>query len=201
MAMKTVEACRALHAVRGGAIVVSTMSAMKAMDSVAPDEKLALSAVPLMGGSAGLALGLALARPERKLIVIDGDASLLMELGVLATVAGAKPRNFYHFVCANGVQFNGNFPLGVTGHGEVDFAAAAQAAGYARTLRIDDVSALRAALPDLLAGDGPVLVHLAIEPASAVLGANSPAPEQPDWRFERMGREARTLMAELGVMA
>lgn len=199
MTMQTVDACRAIHALRGDAIVVSTMSAMKAMDSVAPGEKLALSAVPLMGGSAGLALGLALARPERKLIVIDGDASLLMELGVLATVAGAKPRNFYHFVCANRVQFNGNFPLVITGHGEVDFAAAALAAGYARALHIGDEAALRAALPALLADDGPVLVQLAIEPVPAALGANSPAPEQPDWRFDRMGREARTLMSELGV--
>ena len=89
MTMETIDVCRAIHAIRGDAVVVTTMSAMRAMDQVAPDARLALSAVPLMGGSAGLALGIALAQPSRKLIVIDGDASLLMELGVLATVGGA----------------------------------------------------------------------------------------------------------------
>lgn len=200
MTIEILEACQAIHAVRGDAIVVSTMTAMKAMDAAAPDAKLALSAVPLMGGSAGLALGLALARPARKLIVLDGDASLLMELGVLATVGGARPHNFYHFVFANGVQFSGNFPLDIAGHGEVDFAATARATGYAKALHISDLSTLRDALPGLLASEGPVLVQLAITPVPASLGKDSPAPEQPDWRFDRMGREARVIMAELGVL-
>lgn len=200
MTMETIDVCRAIHAIRGDAVVVTTMSAMRAMDQVAPDARLALSAVPLMGGSAGLALGIALAQPSRKLIVIDGDASLLMELGVLATVGGARPRNLYHFVMANGVQFNTNFALPITGNGKVDFAAVSAAAGYAQALHIGDISALRDALPGLLASEGPVLVQLAIAPAPSALGRNAPAPEQPDWRFERMGKEARTIMAELGVV-
>lgn len=199
MSMETIDVCSAVNAVRSDSVVITTMSAMRSMDQVAPDAKLALSAVPLMGGCGGLALGMALARPERKFIVLDGDASLLMELGVLATIGGAKPRNLYHFVMANGVQFNTNFALPISGEGAVDFAAVASAAGYAKALHINDILALREALPSILASEGPVLVQLAITPAPSSLNRNSMAPEQPDWRFERMGKEARTIMTELGV--
>lgn len=200
MSMETIDVCRAINEVRGDSVVITTMSAMRAMDQVAPDAKLALSAVPLMGGCGGLALGMALARPERKILVLDGDASLLMELGVLATIGGAKPRNLYHFVMANGVQFNTNYALPISGNGEVDFAVVAGATGYAKTLHINDIDSLRDALPSILASEGPILVQLAITPAPSALGKNSMAPEQPDWRFERMGKEARTIMGELGVV-
>ncbi|MCM5571155.1 thiamine pyrophosphate-dependent enzyme [Burkholderiaceae bacterium FT117] len=197
--MTTQQACRVVQRVRGDAIVVSTMSAMKAMDEIAPSAPLSLSSVPLMGGAAGLALGLAQTCPGRKVIVLDGDASLLMEMGVLATVAGAAPRNFFHFVFANGVQFNGNFPLGIAGNGKVDFAAAARASGYALGVRIGSVEKLEQEIAAILAGPAPALVELAIEPSPASLGPGNPGPEQPDKRFARMGDEARALIAALGA--
>ena len=49
-----------------------------------------------MGGAAALGLGLALAQPERRILVVDGDGSLLMQLGTLASVAGAAPANLFH---------------------------------------------------------------------------------------------------------
>ncbi|ADP16290.1 thiamine pyrophosphate-binding protein [Achromobacter sp. SD115] len=199
MPMTTLEACRAIHAARGDAVVVSTMSAMKAMDEVAPGAPLALSSVPLMGGAAGLALGIALAQPARAVLVLDGDASLLMELGVLATVAGAAPRRYIHFVFANGVQFNGNANLGMPGGGRVDFAAAAMAAGYAAAFHIGDARELATSLPDIMAAASPVLVELAITPCPPVLGKDNPFPEQPDKRFQRMGDEAARLREQLGA--
>lgn len=199
MPMTTLEACRAIHAARSNAVVVSTMSAMKAMDEVAPGAPLALSSVPLMGGAAGLALGIALAQPTSTLIVLDGDASLLMELGVLATVAGARPTRFIHFVFANGVQFNGNANLGLAGCGGVDFAAAAKAAGYASAFRIDDADKLAAALPDIMAAASPAMVELNITPCAPMLGKDTPFPEQPDKRFQRMGDEAARLRELLGA--
>jgi phosphonopyruvate decarboxylase len=199
MTIATTAACRILNDHRADAVVVSTMTAMKALDGIAPNARLALSSVPLMGGCAGLGAGIAMARPERKVIVLDGDASLLMELGVLATVAGAGVPNFYHFVFANGVQFNGNANLCLSGSQGVDFAACALASGYAATWHFDDEAAFAVALPTILAAAGPVLVQLAIAPDPAALGPGRPAPEQPDKRFERMGNEARIVMAELGV--
>lgn len=199
MAIDTLEACRVVHRHRGAAIVVSTMTAMKAMDSLAPEAPLTLSSVPLMGGCGGLAAGLALAQPARRVVALDGDASLLMELGVLATVAGSGAANLVHVVFANGVQFNGNANLPLGAQGRVDFAACARACGYRDAVRFERLEDFADAWPQWLGAPGPVLVELAIAPDAPALGPGRPFPEQPDKRFERMGREARAMMAALGV--
>jgi len=58
---------------------------------------------PAMGGHAGFALGLALARPERQLVLFDSEGDILMSLGMLATIAEQAPANFYHFLLDNEV--------------------------------------------------------------------------------------------------
>ena len=58
---------------------------------------------PAMGGHAGFGLGLALARPERKLVLFDSEGDILMSLGMLATIAEQAPANFYHFLLDNEV--------------------------------------------------------------------------------------------------
>ncbi|MBB1594438.1 thiamine pyrophosphate-dependent enzyme [Achromobacter sp. UMC46] len=199
MTISTLEACKAILEARGDAIVVSTMSAMQCMDQLAPDYPFGLSSVPLMGGAAGLGLGLALSFPERKVIILDGDASLLMELGVLATVAGMRPSNFYHFVFANGVQFNGGANLPVAGAGHVDFCGIARASGYAGATRFSKAQDLRAGLSACLSAPAPALIELDIEPTAPRFGPQLAQPEQGDARFERMGMEARRLMRALGT--
>ena len=65
-----------------------------------------------MGLASSHALGLALGRPDKRVIVLDGDGSLLMNLGTLVTAAAAPPKNFYHFVCENGTyEANGGHPI------------------------------------------------------------------------------------------
>jgi thiamine pyrophosphate-dependent acetolactate synthase large subunit-like protein len=201
MTLTTQEACAIVRDARGEAIVVSTMSAMTCMDQLDPDYALGLSSVPLMGGAAGLALGLALSFPQRKVIVLDGDASLLMELGVLSTIAGARPANLYHFVFANGVQFNGGANLPLAGGRPVDFCAMALACGYSHARRFSEAQDLREGIADSLRGPAPALMELTIEPTPPRFGpAPAPTqPEQPDARFERMGVEARRLMHNLGT--
>ena len=56
-----------------------------------------------MGGHAGFGLGLALARPEKKLVLFDSEGDILMSLGMLATIAEQAPPNFYHFLLDNEV--------------------------------------------------------------------------------------------------
>lgn len=199
MSISTQDACTIIQAVRADAIVISTMSAMHVMDQIDPDYAFGLSSVPLMGGAAGLGLGLALSFPERKIIILDGDASLLMELGVLATVAGMRPKNFYHFVFANGVQFNGGANLPVAGKGGVDFCTLALASGYAHATRFAHAEALRTGIGASLAAPAPALIELDIEPTPARFGPQSVQPEQGDARFARMGAEARRLMRALGT--
>jgi hypothetical protein len=129
--MNFLEACKTLVEARGGGVIVATMSAIGALDQLEVQQP-RLSCVPLMGDSATLALGLALACPREKVLVIDGDASLLLELGGLVTIAGARPRNLHHFVIENGVQFAGMANMPVPADGSYDLVDMARAPGTAR---------------------------------------------------------------------
>ena len=93
---------RAIAAARGDAICVPTMTTAPAWRTLAPDDP-SVTCVGFMGGASSLGLGLALARPDRRVIVFDGAGSLLMQLGSLATIAGAQARNLTHLVFKNGV--------------------------------------------------------------------------------------------------
>jgi phosphonopyruvate decarboxylase len=156
--MKPEDVLRAIAAERGGAIVVPTMTTAPAWRRIAPDD-LSVTCVGFMGGASSLGLGLALARPDRRVLVLDGDGSLLMQLGSLATVAGAAPRNLVHFLFKNGV-YHTSGAQGIPGGLAVDFATMARAAGYRMATAIDDLGELERRLPDLLGAEGPVFVEL-----------------------------------------
>jgi phosphonopyruvate decarboxylase len=115
-----------------------------------------------MGQASSHALGLALGRPDLKVVVLDGDGSLLMNLGSLVTVAQAAPANLVHFVCYNQIyEVNGRYP--VPGAGRVDFSGMARAAGYPWTYDFSDLNALAAGIEEVLAVPGPVFVTLEVE--------------------------------------
>jgi phosphonopyruvate decarboxylase len=193
--MRIAQACQCIVQARDKRVIVATMGAMFALDALGVTER-RLSSVPLMGGAASLSLGLSLARPDVGTIVIDGDASLLMQLGGLVTVADNKPRGFVHFVVQNGSQFTGGSNLAVPGADVVDFSAMALAAGYASAYRFADVGALSRALPALLDEQGPVFVALVVDPEPSQFGPNQPQPELPDRQFQRMGLEAEQLAGQ-----
>ena len=119
-----------------------------------------------MGQASSHALGLALGSPDRRVIVLDGDGSLLMNLGSLVTIANVRPKHFLHLVFENGVyEVNGAHPI--PGTGNVDFVGMAEAAGYQDAMRFSQLDAFEAALPGLLACDGPVMAVLKIVPGKA----------------------------------
>lgn len=149
-----------------------------------------------MGGAAGLGLGLALAQPQRRVVIVDGDASLLMELGSLVTVAQAAPRNLLHAVIRNGTQFTGLANLQSPAAG-FSFAEAARNAGYRHAERIDDGAQWAERFPALLAMEGPVFVELGVDPLPQRAGEGFAQTEMPDEQFERMGREALAMQRRL----
>lgn len=115
-----------------------------------------------MGQGSSHGLGLALGCPDQRVVVLDGDGSLLMNLGALVTIGAAAPRNMWHFVCHNGLyEVNGEYP--VPGGRETDFCAMAGAAGIRRTYRFDDIDEFRSQLAGVLDGEGPVFVTLVVE--------------------------------------
>lgn len=119
-----------------------------------------------MGQASSHGLGLALANPEREVLVFDGDGSLLMNLGSLVTIANAAPPNLHHFVFVNGVyEVNGAHPT--PGGDKVDFAGMAAAAGYCRAETFSQLDGFEAGVADFLAQPGPALAVIKIEPGEA----------------------------------
>lgn len=121
----------------------------------------------LSHGAMGLAsshgLGLALGRPDRRVIVLDGDGSLLMNLGTLVTAAAVAPKNFFHFVCENGTyEANGGHPI--PGRDRVEFAGFARAAGYCNVHEFADLKIFEQRIGAVLEEEGPVFVTLKIVP-------------------------------------
>jgi thiamine pyrophosphate-dependent acetolactate synthase large subunit-like protein len=142
-------------------VVVTTMSSARAWPTVSKEPELDLPLVGCMGKASSLALGVALARPDRRVIVLDGDGSLLMNLGSLVTVAGMAPRNLVHFVL-EGRTYDTSGGQPTPGEGRGDLAGIAKAAGYRTAVTIDDEAALEAALPDLLRGEGPAFACIRV---------------------------------------
>src|ERR671939_801280 len=148
--MRRRDAIAALVSNRGDAITITTEQAIGAWRAAVaeppneiPDH---LDIVGCMGSASTIGLGIALARPERKVIVVDGDGSLLMQLGSLVTIAGAAPANLYHFVFENGVyETSGSQPL--PAEGRFDLAQMARAAGYGESRRFYDVGGVATRLP------------------------------------------------------
>ena len=96
-------------------------------------------------------------------MVMDGDGSLLMNLGAMVTLASKAPTNIYHFLFGNGVYaVTGGQP--VPGSKKTDWADMAKAAGYAATFDFDNIEDLTTGIDEVLSSHGPVFVRLAITP-------------------------------------
>jgi sulfopyruvate decarboxylase subunit beta len=92
-----------------------------------------------MGLASSIGLGLALSRPADRIVVLDGDGSLLMNLGTLATLARYRPANLTHVVFDNGSLLStGGFPSH-TAAGAADLAAVARGSGCPRVLEAGSV--------------------------------------------------------------
>ena len=158
MAMKPEEVLKVIAAHRGDAICVPTMTTSPAWREIAPDD-LSIGCVGFMGGASSLGVGLALARPERRVIVFDGDGSLLMQLGSLATNAGARPRNFIHLLFKNGV-YHTSGAQEIPGGLQVDFVTMAKGAGYRTVLEIGELDEFKRRFPKMLTEEGPIFAQL-----------------------------------------
>ena len=96
-----------------------------------------------MGHALALGLGAALARPQRRVVVLDGDGAVLMHLGTCATVGGIAPPNLVHVVLDNGTYESTGGQR--TTSSTVDWSALGAAAGYRSAVVCDDAASLRPA--------------------------------------------------------
>lgn len=119
-----------------------------------------------MGLASSHALGLALGRPDKRVIVLDGDGSLLMNIGALVTIAEAAPKNLYHFVMENGTyEANGGHPI--PGRGAVSFAGLARSAGHKSVHEFSDLKVFEQQVGAILAETGPAFACLKIMSSGA----------------------------------
>jgi phosphonopyruvate decarboxylase len=163
--MESFEAVKVISQHRGDALIVAEMTpgAELPVVSTRPEFDLPFNWAA-MGKGSSLALGLALARPDRKVFVLDGDGSLLMNLGSLVTIAHMAPPNFTHFLFDNRVyRCTGGQP--VPGAGKVNFAALARNVGYANVYEFEDLQTLEDNIDIVINQVGPTFVCLKVSPA------------------------------------
>jgi sulfopyruvate decarboxylase subunit beta len=136
-----------------------------------------------MGLASSIGLGLALARPERRVISLDGDGSVLMNLGTLATFAHHAPEN-YLLVILDNCCYGSTGSQPTCTHLGTDLAALAKAAGVKFVNEVDNFEDLAEAL----AGQGVVVVK--VEPGNASVPVIDLTPEEIIERFMRSAQPA-----------
>ena len=148
---------------RGDAIVVPGKGARYWGDMTTRPELDVALAPTAMGGRAAFAFGLALAQPQRKVVLFDSEGDMMMGLNILPTIAEHAPENFYHFLLDNECYATtGGQP--VPNAGKIAYDVVARGAGYARTFSYDNLESFQINLERILSGPGPVFVALKIVP-------------------------------------
>lgn len=184
------DACRVINNSRDEAVVVTTMTQTKYWYQISEYPDLDIGIANAMSKASSVAFGIALGKPDRSVICLDADGSLLMNFGSLATIAGMAPTNLYHFVFNNGIySVTGGQPVPAPG---VEYSKAAEACGYASSYRFDDVESLDSSLPEILASPGPVLIEIMVK--------GEPQAEGVDQTWEsnaKMPLELRALRKRL----
>jgi sulfopyruvate decarboxylase subunit beta len=154
-------ALRVLSRARTDEIVVLSESTRQDWPPLSTLPELDIPITGSMGKASSFGLGLALARPDLTVWVLDSDGALLMNLGSLVTIARAKPANLIHFVYDNeAYDTTGGQPT--PGAGIVDFQAMALAAGYPVARAYDRVDDLERDLGSILSRPRPTLVVLKV---------------------------------------
>lgn len=183
---------RIVAAIPDGAFVVSTTGMLsrelfELRVAAGSGDALDLLTVGGMGHASSIALGAALADPDREVWCLDGDGALLMHMGALAVIARSAGPRFHHVVFNNRVHDSvGGQPTAID---VVDVPALARAAGYRWAGRAESSAEMDAALPDI-AGSGPALLELVVRPGNRPdIGRPTRTPREARIRLEQALRD------------
>jgi thiamine pyrophosphate-dependent acetolactate synthase large subunit-like protein len=163
-------------------IVVSTMGAAREWMKQGTHPLDFIYAPSAMGEAPALGLGLALARPEKKVIVLNGDGCLLMNLGCLVTITAEAPPNFLLAIFDNSVyevtghQWTAAASTARRGDFPVNYCQIALGCGFKAVYEFDRIDAWRNRSAEVLAARGPVFVLLKVAPVPGGEVPKSPAP-------------------------
>jgi thiamine pyrophosphate-dependent acetolactate synthase large subunit-like protein len=151
---------------RGDLLVVSGLGSATYDVAAAGDHPLNFYLWGAMGGTAMTGLGLALARPDRRVAVLTGDGDMLMGIGSLATIGVKQPKNLSLIVLDNAHYGETGMQPSATQSG-IDLVAMALACRFRRASavsRIEDTAAIRTLLHS---GEGPILISASIDQENA----------------------------------
>lgn len=114
-----------------------------------------------MGHASQIALGIAMAKPDRKVWCFDGDGAAIMHMGSMAIVANKAPKNYVHIVFNNGAHdsVGGQPTVGL----KIDLPAVAKAVGYKATYTVDSKDALNVILSEAKNLEGPILIEVKVK--------------------------------------
>jgi len=191
-----VEALEALREHRKDEVVVTTMGTSRDWMRLS-EHPLDFNYVPSsMGQATSLGLGVALAQPNRQVVVCNGDGSMLMNLGTLVTITAQAPTNYTLILFDNGAyEVTGAQGTpgseSVRGPGRaINFADVARGCGFESVFQFDTLDDWRSNMAHSLNDSGPTFVWLKVALTPGAVGPKSPGPSP-----ERAKRFAEALQA------
>ncbi len=180
-AMPLAEALAVIHQYRADAVVITTMGAAREWQTLEPHSKDLVYMPSSMGQGPPLGLGIAIAQPDQRVIVVNGDGCTLMNLGCLVTLAAQAPKNFTLVVVDNGVyevtggQATIGHPTKRADGQPLNLADLARAAGFIEVYEFDDAESFRFE-HETLHEPGPVCIVLKTTHQTEDISARSPGP-------------------------
>ena len=185
---------RAFQPHRGESIVIVTGTSGRSWLDFTTKPERDLSLQGAMGQTTSAALGFALSQPDERVVLFDSEGALLMNMGVLATIAGKKPNNFFHFLMDNECYATtGGQP--VPNAQEINYAGMAREAGYAASYEFDNLEDFTNNIEQIMKQTGPVFVAMKMVPKVE----NEPIGRRQRRPTRTTAQTITEVRAELGI--
>ena len=184
----SMEATKAINYHRKDALVVATSAALREWNVVSEQRNLDIDLSDCMDRAPAVGLGLALAQPDSKVLVLDCDATLRTDLGGLATIGESKPENLVHFVFDDATHISTD-GIPIRGLDNINWLSMAEGAGYVKLYQFDALEEFLIGLEEVMVQEGPVFVLVKVYREPELL----PFPERT--MAESWGSVRETLLA------
>lgn len=181
--MDRTETLKVLAKHRTDELVLTTMTTTWLWPLITNNPDLDYPAIGVMGQGASIAMGVALGCPNRKVLILNGDGSQLMNLGSIVSIASSGLKNLVLFIIENDkYEMTGGQPIPLAGR--IDFAGAGKALGMRNGYCFDNLAEFDAKLPAILREEGPILVTLKVTGPLPV--RRSPRMKEEVRRFQKV---------------
>ena len=185
---------RAFEPHREDAVVIVTGTSGKHWVDHSTKENRDLNMGGAMGHTTSAALGVALGLPDEKVVLFDSEGALLMNLGIIATIAGQKPQNFLHLLMDNECYATtGGQP--VPNAQDINYAGMAKEAGYTAAYSFDNIEDFATNIGKIMQETGPIFVAMKMIPEVE----NEPIGQRTRRPTRSRAETIRTLREELGI--